>query len=545
MTVTCLKKLLGKSIRTHLYRVCDMDPIIKCQGSKRVEIHYETIPRGYEVPNLAEGKQTRQIYTDEGGIPSFANDEHISETISKNGLTLCSYAIEKDEKNPWWRVDLDHEYIVEFLGIFNNHENPGYLHDIEIRVGNKDIEKVFYDDFIEGNPLCKNFLNETLPPGLNFIKCDHPVIGEYVSIEITRKCDKYLNGCYPKNDSEANKLILCEVQVYGTRLEDSKTLDEMATLHYRSTMTEHDKNILLKMGKLEIFSNEMETRNLNWWIISVNLKTIEVTKVKLFFDKGYSTEDLKEIPLEILVGFTYLETEQSFFYGHFNSTTTWFSAKGKRTIVEEGQLKAIIIQPKYRSIGIYITIIAPGDCKRELCDSISAVQIEEFQVTANEIHRVSSRKNELNPVSSTPTCTHTSAMHTYPWWKAKFSREVIVESVTIWNTKDNSSELLREIEIRVGIFEIRYSDAALQSNQICYKGDTSLEELKNPFTCDPSLFGEFLTIQIVPKDPIHNRYNILTLCKVEVRGKQIREDKTKAVPNELTHNESGIILSRQ
>uniref|UniRef100_A0A646QD80 Fucolectin n=1 Tax=Hemiscolopendra marginata TaxID=943146 RepID=A0A646QD80_9MYRI len=567
MPVKCSKRLLGKSIITYLYRHCELDHSVTCKSKERVDykiFHCRIKPIGYEVPNIAEWKQTRQSYTDEGGIPSFANDEHISKTISNNSLTLCSYAREEDH-NPWWRVDLEYEYIVVYIAIFNNEDHQGYLHDIEIRVGNYDIDED-YLDFRQGNPLCKNFRNETLPSGWNFMKCDHPLIGKYVSIEIAKRCDKDLKGCYPQSDTETNKLILCEVHVYGSRFGISGKSYEYMVPHHPSTMTNDDKNYLLKMGKLGIFSDEMENLNLNWWILTIKLGVIVVTKVKLVVDNAHSTEELEEIPLEILVGFPHIKIERSYFYGPFNTTTTWFAGKGNRTIVEEGQWKAITIHGKYHSIGRYITIIAPGDCKNGLCDSKQAMKIVEVEIGIQTIFKFSSesvkgtqfkwgsgelivadlleeRKN-LIAVFRKPICTHTSAMHTYPWWQAKFYREVIVENVTIWNTKDNSSELLRDIEIRVGTDEIRiFEDEALEKNQICYKGET-LVKLKNALTCYQSLFGSYLTIQIVPKDPLLNPYNILTLCKVEVYGKQIRIDRMKVIPPTLTNNRSVVYSSQ-
>uniref|UniRef100_A0A646QFI2 Fucolectin n=1 Tax=Hemiscolopendra marginata TaxID=943146 RepID=A0A646QFI2_9MYRI len=538
-SIKCSKKLLGRIIKTQISRLCDLDRSQECKEKSFKDgiFEYNIKVKGYKVTNIAAGKQTKQSTTYFGGIPSFANDEHFIERYFF--LDTCTFTKESND-HPWWRVFLLDDYLVTSLLILNNKQNPGYLHDVEIRIGYADIDDYYSErsDKFEENPLCKNFLNSTLYPEWNFITCDHPLLGSYVSIQIVRTCDEYLQGCSPRDD--ANRLTLCEVEVFGSRIYYSESETKPFPIVSSRVMTEKEADVLVKMGKIRFRSNEIKNRHLYWWILDLK-EIVSIFEIEFVIDFDHSNEDIDDLPVQIFVGFTDMFSKKSIPNIPFKSNLTFYAGKVKH-VDRETSFTSFDKTIRNFYIGRYVTIITPANCyNNEACDLIRdfEVSLTKFQKRKSDgamydfnwslDHSiVADEKAEDNilPVIHQTQCSHTNAYKEYPWWIADFNSEVVIHSVTIWNTNDELSDLLREIEIRIGPDDLRNNtgDLRFDKNQICYKADTPLTKGKNICPCAQSLAGRFLTIQLVHKS--REIYNILTLCKVEAEGFYINKKKS-------------------
>ena len=125
---------------------------------------------------------------------------YISEPSSKavDGYKGMSYfngecfSAESTVANPWWRVDLASNAIINSVSITNTNDKGGMdgtLKNFDIRIG--------FIDQNGANNICKENITISKETTVNFM-CNNEMIGRYVFIE----------------KHQAN-MILCEVEVYG------------------------------------------------------------------------------------------------------------------------------------------------------------------------------------------------------------------------------------------------------------------------------------------------------------------------------------------
>ncbi|XP_068727455.1 receptor-type tyrosine-protein phosphatase T-like isoform X1 [Montipora capricornis] len=137
----------------------------------------------YSRENIAQGKLTKQIRP-RSSTPS---DRAVD---GDTNVDTCS-ALDRNVRNPWWRVDLGQEELVNEVYIVTRQE----LSSFDIRVG-----PASSDNGIT-NPLCGS--NLTVPSrGVSFF-CRPSLFGQYVTIRV--------------RSSDPVGLSLCEVEVYSAR----------------------------------------------------------------------------------------------------------------------------------------------------------------------------------------------------------------------------------------------------------------------------------------------------------------------------------------
>ncbi|XP_070691006.1 uncharacterized protein [Pempheris klunzingeri] len=163
-------------------------------GSGRVLTLCEVEVYGYRAPtgeNLAlQGKATQSsllapgiaYYAIDGNRASFWNQVSCSHTIW--------------EWNPWWRLDLGKTHKVFSVSITNYRDHPSFINGAEIRIGNS------LNNNGNNNPRCAVISGLTGGFTQNF-QCNG-MDGRYINIV---------------NPGKSEYLVLCEVEVYGSRLD--------------------------------------------------------------------------------------------------------------------------------------------------------------------------------------------------------------------------------------------------------------------------------------------------------------------------------------
>ncbi|XP_062523278.1 uncharacterized protein LOC134197940 [Corticium candelabrum] len=149
---------------------------------------------GTLAPNLALGKPTVQSSTVWNGTPNLGVDGDPNPTYN---IGTCTHTT--SEKNPWWRVDLQDEYLVTSIHITNRGDCcESRLWGIEIRIGNSLA--------FEGNNNAKCISKMwNVPKGATHtVMCNagYGVKGRYVNLLIP---------------GDNKILTFCELMVFGTR----------------------------------------------------------------------------------------------------------------------------------------------------------------------------------------------------------------------------------------------------------------------------------------------------------------------------------------
>ncbi|XP_030250492.1 fucolectin-1-like [Sparus aurata] len=169
--------------------------MVALRGSGRLLTLCEVEVYGYRSPtgeNLAlQGKATQSSYYSALGIANNAIDGNRASAWSQGS---CSHT--NQNFNPWWRLDLGKTHKVFSVSVTNRQESPERLDGAEIRIGDS------LDNDGINNSRCA--LISSIPGGFtqNF-QCDG-MDGRYVTIVIPGRTEY---------------LILCEVEVYGSRLD--------------------------------------------------------------------------------------------------------------------------------------------------------------------------------------------------------------------------------------------------------------------------------------------------------------------------------------
>ncbi|XP_061463149.1 fucolectin-like [Rhineura floridana] len=147
--------------------------------------------------NLAKGRPACQssIYPHVIiGAASKAVDGNCGGDWFKDGT--CTHT--QQDTEPWWYVDLGDQYAISAVIVKNRGDGSGKrLEGAQIRVGDS------VADHGKSNPLCGTITNTSLG-SITTLYCNW-LKGSYVSINIPGR---------------AEYLHVCEVEVYGTKMED-------------------------------------------------------------------------------------------------------------------------------------------------------------------------------------------------------------------------------------------------------------------------------------------------------------------------------------
>ncbi|XP_030250491.1 fucolectin-1-like [Sparus aurata] len=185
----------GRSLKITLSsRVEGRYVIVSLPGSGRVLTLCEVEVYGYRAPtgeNLAlQGKAT-QSSLHSIGVANNAIDGNRASAWSQGSCSHTGHNF-----NAWWRLDMGKTHKVFSVSVTNRQEHSQTLNGAEIRIGDS------LDNNNINNPRCA--VISSIPGGFtqNF-QCDG-TDGRYVTIVIPGRTEY---------------LILCEVEVYGSRLD--------------------------------------------------------------------------------------------------------------------------------------------------------------------------------------------------------------------------------------------------------------------------------------------------------------------------------------
>nr|BAK38715.1 F-type lectin 2 [Oplegnathus fasciatus] len=166
-------------------------------GSDRTLTLCEVEVHGYRAPtgeNLAlQGKATQSSLYGSGIAYNAIDGNHASNWNQAS----CSHT--NNDMSPWWRLDLRKTHKVFSLKITNRDENSQRLNGAEIRIGDS------LDNNGNNNPRCA--VITSIPAGVTV---------EFQCNGINGMDGRYVNIIIP---GRQEYLTLCEVEVYGSRLD--------------------------------------------------------------------------------------------------------------------------------------------------------------------------------------------------------------------------------------------------------------------------------------------------------------------------------------
>ncbi|XP_006820101.1 uncharacterized protein LOC102808150, partial [Saccoglossus kowalevskii] len=164
------------------------------------EEHGATLPADYtqnaisgitfssELINFAYGKTATQTHIVGGGEPDHAVDGETGylQDVSSGGCT----STKTKGKTKWWKVDMEMDYIVKYVVVYNTEINNSVLNDAIVGVSRDDIT---YDT-------CDIITSDMVSTSRVIVmECDHVMVGRYVKVTINK---------------QGISLTLCEVEVY-------------------------------------------------------------------------------------------------------------------------------------------------------------------------------------------------------------------------------------------------------------------------------------------------------------------------------------------
>ncbi|KAJ8415645.1 hypothetical protein AAFF_G00402020 [Aldrovandia affinis] len=407
--------------------------------------------------------------------------------------------------DPWWRVDLLHEFRVTSVTITNRGDCcPERLDGAEIRIGNS------MENNGNNNPVCA--VVSTIPAGESATFECREMEGRYVNI--------IRSGCY-------KFLTLCEVEVNATQTENAATGGKATQSSTGSgggaeRAIDRNRNPAYKDG----FCSHTDVETDPWWRVDL-LRKHRVTSVTITNSGDCCPKRLDGA--QIRIG---------------NSMENNGNNNPVCAVVSTIPVGESVTFQCHEMEGRYVNIIRPGCykiltlCEVEVNASTVSEDIEMDPVTNDgDIFRASECSAILpdnaasggkatqsstgygggaeraidgnrNPLYNDRSCTHTEA-ETDPWWRVDLLREHRVTSVTITNREDCCSERLDGAEIRIG----NSMENNGNNNPVCAVVSTIPAGDSVTFQCH-EMEGRYVNI-IQP-----GCYKFLTLCEVEVNATQ-------------------------
>ncbi|KAK1895451.1 Fucolectin-5 [Dissostichus eleginoides] len=164
------------------------------RGLKKTLTLCEVEVYGYRVPtgeNLAlQGKASQSSLHSTGSAYNAIDGNRASDWAKGS----CAHT--NKELNPWWRLDLGNTHKIFSVKITNYKNTPSYINGVEIKIGDS------LDNDGNNNPRCA--VISSIPAGFTETFECNGMDGRYVNIVIPGKTEH---------------LVLCEVEVYGSRLD--------------------------------------------------------------------------------------------------------------------------------------------------------------------------------------------------------------------------------------------------------------------------------------------------------------------------------------
>ncbi|KAL3064825.1 hypothetical protein OYC64_000954 [Pagothenia borchgrevinki] len=186
----------GRSLNMTLTKLVEGRYVmVALPGSRRALILCEVEVYGYRAPtgeNLAlQGKASQSSQHSTGSAYNAIDGNRLSAW----GQGSCTHT--NQDFNPWWRLDLGKTHKIFSVKITNNlDQNPALINGAEIRIGDS------LENNGNNNPRCA--VISSIPGGFTeTFQCDG-MDGRYVNVVIPGRSEY---------------LLLCEVEVYGSRLD--------------------------------------------------------------------------------------------------------------------------------------------------------------------------------------------------------------------------------------------------------------------------------------------------------------------------------------
>ncbi|OCT77245.1 hypothetical protein XELAEV_18032444mg [Xenopus laevis] len=398
--------------------------------------------------------------------------------VKLDDLSLHPCAHTSDDNPSWWRLDLKSRFEVDCVFIvYRMDDKRERLLGAEVRIG---------DSEDNNNPVCGTITD--VSQGTVTLSCKG-MEGRYVSVVIPGRKEY---------------LTLCEVEVYGEKLNDHAGLnlaklgevDQSST--YLSTYPAEAAVDGIKVTDLLIHPCAHTNKdNPAWWQLDLK-KRYKVKTVIIVNRMDEHSERL--LGAEIRVG---------------NSPDNNNPVCGTITIGTE----AIIILSCGGMEGRYVSVVIPGrEEYLQLCEvevyGEESTGYKDNLARSGDVKQSSTYRQKyrtaatVDGVKRTKSLIHpcTPTKHDNPaWWQLDLKKRYNVQTVLIINRMDEHSERLLGAEIRVG-------DLANNNNPVC-RNITDVSQANITLYCN-GMEGRYVSV-VIP-----GRRQYLQLCEVEVYGEE-------------------------
>ncbi|XP_026149692.1 uncharacterized protein LOC113122505 isoform X4 [Mastacembelus armatus] len=424
--------------------------------------------------NIARGGKVTQSSLFGPGVPERAIDGNRASNWVENS---CTHTV--NDRNPWWRLDLQKTYNIDTVTITNRKDCcPERLNGAEIRIGNS------LNDDGNSNPRCA--VISSIPAGISKTFVCNGMEGRYVNIVIPGR-QEYLT--------------LCEVEVTGQLSETNIARGGKVTQSSLFGPGVPERAIDGNRASNWVENSCTHTQNDRnpWWRLDLQ-KTYNIDTVTITNRKDCCPERLNGA--EIRIGNSRIDD------GNSNPRCAVISS------IPAGTSKTF----ECKGIeGRYVNIVIPGRqeyltlCEVEVTGQPSETNIARGgTVTQSSLFGpgIPERAIDGNRASNwgENSCTHTQNYQN-PWWRLDLQKTYTVNTVTITNRKDCCHERLNGAEIHIG----KSLDDNGNSNPTCAVISSIPAGTSKTFECN-GMEGRYVNI-VIP-----GRQEYLTLCEVEVTG---------------------------
>ncbi|XP_067456300.1 uncharacterized protein [Thunnus thynnus] len=444
------------------------------------EVEVSGEPSATTDTNIARIGQVTQSSLYGKAVPERAIDGN---RASNWGQRSC--ACTRNDRNPWWRLDLLKSYKIYTVTITNRKDCcPNRINGAEIRIGNS------LSDNGNANPRCT--VISSIPAGTSKIFVCNGMEGRYVNIVIPGRKEY---------------LTLCEVEVSG---EPSATTDTNIARRGQVTQSSPYGNAVperaIDGNRASNWGQGSCTHTQNdrnpWWRLDL-LKSYKINTVTITNRRDCCHQRINGA--EIRIGNSLSDN------GNANPRCTVISS------IPAGTSKTFVCNGME---GRYVNIVIPGRkeyltlCEVEVSGEPSATTDTNIarigQVTQSSLYgkAVPERAIDGNRASNwgqrSCACTRNDRN---PWWRLDLLKSYKIYTVTITNRKDCCPNRINGAEIRIGN---SLSDNG-NANPRCTVISSIPAGTSKTFVCN-GMEGRYVNI-VIP-----GRKEYLTLCEVEVSG---------------------------
>uniref|UniRef100_A0A8P4FWQ5 F5/8 type C domain-containing protein n=1 Tax=Dicentrarchus labrax TaxID=13489 RepID=A0A8P4FWQ5_DICLA len=442
--------------------------------------------------NIARFGKVTQSSLYGNAVPERAIDGN---RASNWGQGSCTHT--KQDKNPWWSLDLLKTYKINTVTITNRRDCCSKrINGAEIRIGNS------LNNNGNDNPRC-TVISSVSPGTSKTFKCNG-MEGRYVSIVIPGRSEY---------------LTLCEVEVTGNPSSNIAPIDTNIARFgkvtqsslYGNAVPERaiDGNRASNWGQGSCTHTKQDKNP--WWSLDL-LKTYKINTVTITNRRDCCYKRINGA--EIRIGNSLNNN------GNDNPRCTVISS------ISPGTSKTFKCNGME---GRYVSIVIPGRreyltlCEVEVTGNPSSniapidTNIARFgKVTQSSLYgnAVPERAIDGNRASNwgQGSCTHTK-QDKNPWWSLDLLKTYKINTVTITNRRDCCFKRINGAEIRIG----NSLNNNGNDNPRCTVISSISPGTSKTFTCN-GMEGRYVSI-VIP-----GRREYLTLCEVEVSGTESDDD---------------------